>query len=832
MKHCLMVAALLISNAGMAQYVPPDPEGEPYKKSSGYRDNDGQVIGSDGDPCSQVEFSSEGCLVQTYLLSKSEARFALFSWDTIAGTTDTIRSIGMKVAGETAAEVAPVSISAKDNVRNYYLPHCGANGIEGVAAWDRAVYEDVQPYTDLHFYSGGRTGQKMAIVFRPGSDPIDFFLEFDGQDSLDVDIQGTLTLYMEGRWVRFDAATAYQVDTNNDPVPLNWGATYDDSNGNGLVGFYFDTYNPGLPLVLLIGGSAQGGPIETDGVCWASYLGGDGEDRIWASATDNLGNYYVTGNTEAQSVNFPILTGTVYVQAQRTVFLTQFDGSDEIVWSNYYGGNVGLQYGAAIAVSDALVPQVFVGGRVGSGLIPEDPGNAYIDGTGSGGFLAQFNSADGERIWSTVFVDDGVVRSLAWDKYDRLVVVGETQGNLPAATETFPNTAEQWSYSGGTDGFIALFNEDLRILWSTFIGGTAYDVARCVRVSEYKIVVAGYTQGAGFQTLDGGPDAHDDAVLNGQYDVGLLEFDMFGDQQWGTFFGGNGVIDFVGDNGLAVDPITEDVFLVGYGDSDDLPVTTSAPWYDNTSSTVGDDGWIVKFSGIDRSIVYMTYVSGLLSTHLYAVVVDEASNFFVAGQSWDTQLATIELPGLYDQPTMLGIGDGVIMAFTPDHWLSWFTRYGGNEPGGHADEILALSLKPGRLYASGSTDAAYDDNLGLFFPLTDPQNGAWFDEQLFPTSDAFVAAFCMDGIFTGIDHASALEAAHHIIAMQDAIAIVGLPDGRHQLTLHDALGRLVVSKSVMSSGGVARAPLRSLAMGCYVAGIAGFFQQKVVLGTP
>lgn len=801
----------------------PDPDGELPTTGDAFIENFGQVLGSDGDPANQVVAYSQNGFPRTFQLKGSAARWCLTQTDSLAGEHQH-RSVNMRVTGETANSVDPQFVQLRDQTSNYYLPHCGANGVQAVKHWGRVWYENVQPDADLHFYIGPGGGQRMALVFWPGSDPTDMRLTFEGQDSLGVDWEGDLRMFLDGQWIEIRQAQCYQVDGNNGIIPLAWDAEY-DFGGSGEVSFVFDTYDPDLPLVLLFG-NAMGGPIETPGVCWASYVGGDGDEFTMGSTTDHLGNYYITGWTWAQSINFPILAGTVYQQAQQTPFVTSFNANDNIVWSNYIGGTGFAQYGASVVASDELSPRIFIGGKCGPGLTPWQSNSEYVDPGGWGSFVAGFDYFTGVREWSTYLVNGGIVRNLAWDKYDRLSVVGETGGNLPAAQETFPTTAEQWSYGGNGDGFIVLLDDDLRILWSTFIGGSGTDIAYSVRVNDDKFVVAGYTTSSNFPVLDGGANAHDETHAGGG-DASIVEFDLFGDQQWGTCFGGTGY-DVLRNQCLAVDANNGDVFLVGYGNSGDLPVTTNAPWYDDDPS-VGDNGWLVRFSGADRSIAYMTLVGQTLSVALYAVAVADDGHFFAAGQSWDPDLYTQPLPGLYTESAMLGVGDALIMALTPGNDLAWLTHFGGNEPA-HGDAVFAISLKPGRVYVTGHTEAAYDDNLGLFFPLHDPQNGAWFDHELYPLTDAFVASFCLYGVLgIGADQIVNADGATAWYA-NGTLTFRGLAPGRQTVALYDAAGRCVFDRTVLASASGQGELRQVLAAGHYVASFGNRLRGKLVVG--
>ncbi|MBL7940190.1 MAG: hypothetical protein JNL43_12580 [Flavobacteriales bacterium] len=161
----LFLFTLCISQA---QYVPPDFYQEKYMPSIGFWKNYGQVIGTDGSKETDVKFYTVGSVPLAYMRGKSRVSFTLPIVDTLISTVDTVYHMEMVPYGASAAQVEPLGTVLKESHMNYHLPHCGTAGITDVEGYSRVLYENIFPYVDLHFYSGG-FGQKMALVCRPGS---------------------------------------------------------------------------------------------------------------------------------------------------------------------------------------------------------------------------------------------------------------------------------------------------------------------------------------------------------------------------------------------------------------------------------------------------------------------------------------------------------------------------------------------------------------------------------------------------------------------------------------------------------------------------------------
>ncbi|MFN6116860.1 MAG: hypothetical protein ACK46C_13385, partial [Flavobacteriales bacterium] len=93
-----------------------------------------------------------------------------------------------------------------------------------------------------------------------------------------------------------------------------------------------------------------------------------------------------------------------------------------------------------------------------------------------------------------------------------------------------------YPYGGGLDAFVILLNEDDRTLWVTTYGGSGNDLAKEVVVGEGKVVIAGETNSADMITRDGGPNAWDRAYAGEISEFFVAEFDLNGQQHWGTCF--------------------------------------------------------------------------------------------------------------------------------------------------------------------------------------------------------------------------------------------------------------------------------------------------------
>ncbi len=818
----------------------PDFFEEPANANLPFWKNKGQVADTEGGLRPDVRYYSDDGLPRVYLRDKSEFSLVMTKVDTIIATPDTSWRVDIRLVGGKAREVAPLGWIPTDDHRNYYLPWCTSNGIADVHGHERVTYEEVYPYTDLHFYSGSG-GPKMTFVVRPGGDHANIQLSFAGQDSLTVDGFGVLVAHLDGWSFPMIGGIAYQV-IGGTIVPVSTAAYLNDTAA-AVVNFamsFSSAYDPDLPLVIQVGAAAAGGgQITTDGVCWSTYLGGDGDDSVYASDTDDAGNYYVGGFTYSQEINFPIEAGQVYYQASPIAFVSKFGTGYEARWSTFYGGSFGIQWVRGLAVRPGPDPSIVIGGRTAASDLwcrdPED--GSYFDETspGGGGFLAELNHL-GVGGWSTYFGNGAIsVVNLDLHASGRIAVVGSTTWVLPPEQDAAPAQADHWNYGGGSqDGFIALLSPGRRTYWTTYMGGSDHDELNSVRFGAEKVVCAGNSSSTNFPVKDGGTSAHDEPHA-GSSDITISEFTLEGELAWSTYLGGSGG-DWPGYQGLAVRPAglgTEDVYIAGITGSADLALVPGAGW-SNEDYVTGLSGLVARFSGTDRSLLWLTYVNGGLGnngeTWLEATVLDGAGRLFVGGYSATDAFPYKEAWQLYSTETEYGLWDGVLMCFSPDQELLWSTRFGGEEPGPVGDRITSIAAwKDERFFAAGWTMT--DFGPGVFFPFTDPVgDDDHFDSTMFPEADAFLTAFCINGLLTATREIGGVSG---IVAVQTAPGIYelsGLPAASTIIHVVDATGRLVQRHRTGAATGRFRIDLSGEAAGVYVVRVADAGSLKLLKG--
>lgn len=810
MKALLTIALSTVLVASQAQppVFPPVPGNDAERADYGLWSNPGWLLDSYGDPATDVQFVTEGASPRTYIRRDAIMSFTVTTVDTTVGGTDTLRRLDMELIGEVALRPDAIGSSARDQWRNYYLPHCGASGITGVIGYNRIVYENAYPDIDLWVFSG-YYGQKMMFVVHPGGDPADIAMKFTGQNEMDVDVNGWLKLLLEDQWITLPEAVAYQYDQYSTISLLNWGASYSANNNSGIVSFNFDTYDTNKPLVFLIGPPPpfMGGPQYDElGLCWSTYLGDDGNEYAGDIRTDSDNNLYLGGRTSSTLLQFPADPGVLYATSGNMVaFLTKFSALHQLSWTLFYGGDLLTSYtrGEAVAIQETPDHRIIMAGHTDADDLWTVPnGNAYFDNTNSNslykGFVADVDADNGNMLWATYFGEHDVeIWGADVTPAGALVICGKAQSDLPGLQYGPPSGSMNQTYTSGADAFVAMFDPDRQLYWRSWWGGVGNDIALEIEATSNKIVLAGHTSNGGLTMVDPGGDAYTQA-FGGNQDVYLIEFDPNGVVQWSTYLGGTG-LDHLGPNGLDIG-LLGDVFLCGQ--AGELDIVEGPNWYDDVSG--GSNGFLARFDGSDRSPKWITYV-GVGGTLLRAVEQGSDGLISITGSTQDEDFPSVPSLGMYQQSDLLEVDRGAfLIQFKPDQELLHSTWFGGDLDS-YRTEGSAITTNSDGVFVFGHTHKVSDPL--SYFPLDNGQGLPWFDGEYnhlagsAQGTDGFLAWFCQEITVGVTPPCTSGRASPAIFAGADGVIVLGLEDGASTFALLDPAGRLLWSDVVRSIGG-------------------------------
>lgn len=311
----------------------------------------------------------------------------------------------------------------------------------------------------------------------------------------------------------------------------------------------------------------------------------------------------------------------------------------------------------------------------------------------AGGFLDAFvtkiDGVTGELIYSTYLggsgdFDQGI--DLAVDAEDNVYVVGTTMSrNFPTT-----NNAPQSEIGGELDAFLAKFDVQGRLLFSTFLGGAKSDSAHGVAaIDESRVVVVGSTLSLDF------PQTHSESRLLGRSDGFATRVDVAqGKWESSRLIGGSG--------DESVDSVTVDqeqnLYLVGSTNSVDFPVVDA---FQPSFQGGRLDGFVAKLVSGAQDVAWASYLGGSREDQLSRtkLALSPDGTVYVVGATASSDFPTT--PGAL-QAVRLGAFDGYLASFSPGGELLHSTYLGGT---GNDFPSAIASDGCGKVYVVGTTSS-------------------------------------------------------------------------------------------------------------------------------
>lgn len=423
----------------------------------------------------------------------------------------------------------------------------------------------------------------------------------------------------------------------------------------------------------------------------------------------------------------------------------------------------------ALVIDPILSYSTYLGGShedFGRGIAVDTAGNIYVTGytwssdfpTTSGaisnechacpeGFYDVFVtkiSADGSRLVYSAFIGGDYPDFGAAIKVDTdgaAYVAGMTQ------SKNFPTRKPiQKKRSGLRDGFVLkLSPEGDSLLFSTYFGGHAEEGATDLAIdSSGNAYICGYTDSDNMPMVDAiqanyigsGFEVNDGFVAKINTDQAKLLFSTY---LGGSFWDDMHAITLDSDN---------NIFVAGYTQSDDFPVTPGA--FDtsfNSSSQFTQDGIVAKINMNGKpSLGYSTFLGGSSNEQVNSIVVDNYGFAYVCGETTSESDFPLRNP---IQPVLSGIIDSFVTKFSPDGSDITFSTYLGGSNDERAAGIVLDGL--GNIHIGGVT---YSSDFPVVDPLSVQCANDAFATALKSDGSALIYSTCLGG--SAFDEADAL----------------------------------------------------------------------------
>lgn len=268
---------------------------------------------------------------------------------------------------------------------------------------------------------------------------------------------------------------------------------------------------------------------------WCTYHGGNGHDFVTDMHVEN-DTVYMVGHTTSSDI---IASSGAHVEtfsANEAGHITLFSGSGSFLWGTYFGteNNNSIE-GVAVTQN-----RIYITGR-SNGTVGIATSGGYQENLAgyTNAFVSSF-SKNGNQIWGSYFGGQytDVATDIALDSLEGLYIAGNASSDNNIGTAG----AYQETRLSSEQGFIAHFDKDGSLYWSTYTGGTGSDYVNVINSRKNgKIYVGGYTNSTEMITS---PNVYQPNP-GGSYDGFIQQFDFNGNYQWGTFLGGTGSEDLL-----------------------------------------------------------------------------------------------------------------------------------------------------------------------------------------------------------------------------------------------------------------------------------------------
>lgn len=401
---------------------------------------------------------------------------------------------------------------------------------------------------------------------------------------------------------------------------IMWGTYYGGTGSGNFTDLTLD----GLDNIIAVGSAGNGPNVATPGAhqeintyseygggivikfdsdgarLWGTYYGGEWGAGILSVITDANRNIYFAGTTAS---NNGIATlgafkevGNVNVHFNWDAFLVKMDENGVRQWGTYYGGDGHEDISELGIDSSGFI--YFTGttssfeGISTAGAYQEE--FSYDTLLWNDAYLVKF-TPDGNRLWGTYFggYDYDFGYGLTIDSKNNIIISGNTRSNEKVATAN-SHQPNKGGASDDWDAFLAKFNQNGNLLWSTYYGGGDSEDWGGDEVavdSNDNIFLLGSTRSSNNIST---PNAYQDN-LSSYSNSFLVKFDPLGVREWGTYYGGN-----VAEYALAIDVTTQgEIYALGWTWSNS-GISSPGAYQENYGGK--RDAFLVKFKDCLSSI--------------------------------------------------------------------------------------------------------------------------------------------------------------------------------------------------------------------------------------
>lgn len=554
-----------------------------------------------------------------------------------------------------------VGLKLLPSTSSYFTSKTPKNWVQGAPHYSGVKYKSIYPGINLEYY-GNRQELEYDFIIKPGADPTQIKMTYEGVDQVHIDETGNAILEFDNTALIQKRPYVFQtIDGIEKEIEAEY-AVY-DSGADGtppLLGFrLLAAYDKSKELII--------DPV----LSYSALLGGDLYDSGSNIAIDNIGNSYVVSRTFSVD-NSDANATSVNCQnhCQSNVMVSKFSSNgSKLLWSVILSGS-GDEDGSGIAVDDDN--NVYVAGWTNSEDFPMlKAHDYYFDGL-SEGFITKIDAHGTKLLYSTYAGNSQseIITDINLAVNGDVLISGRTSAAKFSESDHLNNDPRI-----NTDGFISRYSNDGQTrLFTKYLGGSQFDSVEALTSDKHgNIYVTGTTDSANFPVKNALFDQ-----LKGVSDAFISQYSADGkDLLFSSFLGGNGA-EYGKD--ISLDTAGNPV-IAGVTTSDNLPVKNT---FDETrNGRDGDwDSFVTKLSSDGSKLLHSGYLGGSLGDYATSVKVDKQNNTYVAGYTLSDDFP-VQNP-IFKK--LNGKSDLFIAKMTASgRVLSYSTLFGGSHEESYAD---------------------------------------------------------------------------------------------------------------------------------------------------
>lgn len=402
----------------------------------------------------------------------------------------------------------------------------------------------------------------------------------------------------------------------------------------------------------------------------STYFGRSQSDGIAGICKDTKGNTYAIGSTSSNDL--PTTAGvfqTVFKNGT-DAFVAKFDSCSNLIWCSYFG-STGDDWGQKIAYSESDSTIVFTGYTDGTDL--DTTFNCFqpVSNGLNECFIAKFN-LNGQAKWVTYFgaANADFSYAITVDQKGNIIIGGTS---LSTTIHTNAQSFQQ-NLSGAVDAFVARFNSNGQLKFSTFYGGTsAEDIHDIATDADGNIIGVGGSFSNNLNTSVGCLQPSS----NGGMEIYVIKLDSVGNRLFSTYIGGTGVDDCYG---VCTDP-QKNIYLTGHTSSNDFYKTAISH---QTVITGNNDNYCLKLTPTG-TLVWSNIFGGSSFDNNAHCRIDANNNIYTLINSQSTDFPML---GTGNYTVNNGSNEVVVAKINSNGQFIWSTFKGGSGGDVPGDLIL------------------------------------------------------------------------------------------------------------------------------------------------